>query len=203
MIRAIRRLTDGHREHEADDTVYAYATCVRNTNRWRLRWLSCEECGPHGDGETNEPGEAVAKATLTYNGRIDAFGVEAFSGTQETQKHGRSLLGVPKAPKRPHPDVVRGVRASPANRCSGVDSRTSPNTSKHRKRTEQSTPRRQPESPRRSWTKVNDDGRTVVVLLPRMRIAWSRFARESLSAAISANSASRWLNSATTRNAKH
>ena len=35
--------------------------------------MSCEECGPPGDDETDEPGEAVAKATLTYDGRIDAF----------------------------------------------------------------------------------------------------------------------------------
>jgi hypothetical protein len=72
-----RRLTDGDREHDPDDaeadTVYAYATRVRDTNRWTLRWVSCEECGPPGDDETDEPGEAVTKATLTYDGRIDAF----------------------------------------------------------------------------------------------------------------------------------
>ena len=72
-----RRLTDGHREHEADDaeadTVYAYATRVRDTNRWTLRWLSCEECGPPGDGQTDEPGEVVATATLAYDARIAGF----------------------------------------------------------------------------------------------------------------------------------
>jgi hypothetical protein len=72
-----RSLSDGHREHDPDDaeadTVYAYATRVRGTNRWSLRWVSCEECGPPGDGEDDEPGEAVAKATLTYDARIDAF----------------------------------------------------------------------------------------------------------------------------------
>jgi hypothetical protein len=72
-----RSLSDGHREHDPDDkeadTVYAYATCVPGTNKWSLRWVSCEDCGPPGDGEANEPGEAVAKATLTYDGRIDAF----------------------------------------------------------------------------------------------------------------------------------
>jgi hypothetical protein len=35
--------------------------------------VSCEECGPPGDGEADEPGEAVAQATLTYDRRIDAF----------------------------------------------------------------------------------------------------------------------------------
>ena len=72
-----RRLTDGHREHDREDTepdtVYAYATRVRGTNRWSLRWVSCEECGPPGDGVTNEPGEVVATATLTYDARIDGF----------------------------------------------------------------------------------------------------------------------------------
>ena len=72
-----RSLTDGDREHDPDDreadTVYAYGTRVRGTNRWSLRWVSCEECGPPGDGGADEPGEVVAKATLTYDGRIDAF----------------------------------------------------------------------------------------------------------------------------------
>ena len=53
--------------------MYAYVTRVRGTNRWSLRWVSCEECGPPGDGEVDEPGEAVAKATLTYDAHIDAF----------------------------------------------------------------------------------------------------------------------------------
>jgi hypothetical protein len=74
-----RGLTDGDREHDPKDrdadTVYAYATRVRDTNRWTLRWVSCAECGPPGDDEDtdDEPGEAVAKAILTYDGRIDAF----------------------------------------------------------------------------------------------------------------------------------
>lgn len=72
-----RGLTDGHREHDPDnreaDTVYAYATRIRDTNRWTLRWVSCEQCAPPGDGEADEPGETVAKATLAYDGRIDAF----------------------------------------------------------------------------------------------------------------------------------
>jgi hypothetical protein len=72
-----RSLTDGHREHDPDDreadTVYAYTTRIRDTNRWTLRWVSCEECGPPGDGEADEPGEAVAKATLTFDARIDGF----------------------------------------------------------------------------------------------------------------------------------
>jgi hypothetical protein len=72
-----RSLTDGHREHDPDDTeadtVYAYATSAPGTNKWALRWVSCEECGPPGDGQADEPGEVVAKATLAYDGRIDAF----------------------------------------------------------------------------------------------------------------------------------
>lgn len=72
-----RSLTDGHREHDPDDkesdTVYAYATRVRDTNQWLLRWVSCEECGPPGDGEADEPGEAVAKAALTYDAHIGGF----------------------------------------------------------------------------------------------------------------------------------
>jgi hypothetical protein len=76
-----RGLTDGDREHDPDDaeadTVYAYATRVRGTSRWTLRWVSCAECGPPGDGDgegaADEPGETVAKATLTYDVRIDAF----------------------------------------------------------------------------------------------------------------------------------
>ena len=72
-----RRLTDGHREHDTDDTeadtVYAYATRVRDTNRWTLRWLSCEDCGPPGDGLADESGEMVATATLAYDARIGGF----------------------------------------------------------------------------------------------------------------------------------
>jgi hypothetical protein len=73
-----RRLTDGHREHDPAnaeaDTVYAYATRVRDTNRWSLRWVSCENCGPPGDSdETTKPGEVVAKATLAFDARIDGF----------------------------------------------------------------------------------------------------------------------------------
>ena len=73
-----RGLTDGHREHDPDnaeaDTVYAYATHVRDTHRWSLRWVSCENCGPPGDSdETTKPGEVVAKATLAFDARIDGF----------------------------------------------------------------------------------------------------------------------------------
>jgi hypothetical protein len=72
-----RRLTDGHREQDPDDAeadaVYAYATRIRGTSRWTLRWVSCEEYGPPGDGEADDPGEAVAKATLTFDARIGGF----------------------------------------------------------------------------------------------------------------------------------
>jgi hypothetical protein len=84
-----RSLSDGHREHDPDDKeadiVYAYATCVPGTNKWSLRWVSCEDCGPPGDGEANEPGEAVAKATLTYDGRIDAFALADPEFTDQTE----------------------------------------------------------------------------------------------------------------------
>lgn len=70
-------LSDGERwfddEDAEADTVYVYTTRVRGTNKWSLRWVSCEECGPSGDGEADEPGEVVAKATLDYDQRIDAF----------------------------------------------------------------------------------------------------------------------------------
>jgi hypothetical protein len=68
------RTTD---DREAD-TVYAYATRVRGTSRWPLRWVSCEECGPPGDDEDTDdkPGETVAKATLTYDRRIDGFALD-------------------------------------------------------------------------------------------------------------------------------
>ena len=78
-----RSLTDGHREHDPDDkeadTVVAYATCAPGTNRWALRWVSCEDCGPPGIAEADmpdgmdEPDEVVAMATLGYDERVDAF----------------------------------------------------------------------------------------------------------------------------------
>ncbi|WP_273837486.1 hypothetical protein [Halococcus sp. PRR34] len=75
-----RRLTDGHREHDPDDaeadTVYAYAARVRGMDRWSLRWVSCEECGPPSDADDDserEPDEVVATATLTFDARIDGF----------------------------------------------------------------------------------------------------------------------------------
>jgi hypothetical protein len=91
-----RSLTDGDREHDLDDreadTVYAYATRVRDTNRWTLRWVSCEACGPPGDGEADEPGEAVAKATLTFDARIDGFALAdpELPADEDTAKNGGS-----------------------------------------------------------------------------------------------------------------
>lgn len=70
-------LSDGERwfdvEDAEGDTVYVYATRVRETNKWSFRWVNCEECGPVGNGEATEPGEAHATATLAYDGRVDAF----------------------------------------------------------------------------------------------------------------------------------
>ena len=58
-----RSLTDGGREHDCEDkdadTVFVYATTAPGTNKWALRWVSCEDCGPPGDGEADEPGEAA------------------------------------------------------------------------------------------------------------------------------------------------
>ena len=75
-----RRLTDGERRADAPDaeadTVFAYATLAERSDTWALRWVSCEECGPPGSGEADEPGEAVAKATLGFDPRIGAFALE-------------------------------------------------------------------------------------------------------------------------------
>jgi len=75
-----RRLSDGDRRADAPDAeadaVYAYVTLARRSDTWTLRWVSCEACGPPGDGEADEPGEAIAKATLGYDQRIGAFALE-------------------------------------------------------------------------------------------------------------------------------
>lgn len=75
-----RRLSDGDRRADAPDaeadTVYAYATLAERSDTWALRWVSCEACGPPGDGGVDEPGEAVAKATLGFDRRIGAFALE-------------------------------------------------------------------------------------------------------------------------------
>ena len=75
-----RRLTDGKRSGDAPDaeadTVCVYATRPQRSNTWALRWVSCESCGPPGDNDTLESGEAVAKATLGYDTRIGAFALE-------------------------------------------------------------------------------------------------------------------------------
>lgn len=54
---------------DTETTVHVYATCVSGTRRWALRWINCEECGPIGDGEITESGEAHATATLTLDPR--------------------------------------------------------------------------------------------------------------------------------------
>jgi hypothetical protein len=75
-----RRLSDGDRRADTPDAeadaVYAYVTLARRSDTWTLRWVSCEECGPPRDGEGDEPGEAIAKATLGYDQRIGAFALE-------------------------------------------------------------------------------------------------------------------------------
>ena len=75
-----RRLSDGERPGDAPDaeadTVFAYATLARRSSTWSLRWVSCEACGPPGDDDALESGEAVAKAALGYDTRIGAFALE-------------------------------------------------------------------------------------------------------------------------------
>jgi hypothetical protein len=72
-----RRLTDGQRRADAPDadadTVVVYATRTRQSGTWALRWVSCESCGPPGNGDALEDGEAVAKATLGYEVTFGAF----------------------------------------------------------------------------------------------------------------------------------
>lgn len=75
-----RRLSDGDRRTDPPnveaDAVYAYATLQHGSDTWALRWVSCESCGPPGDGDLEESGEATAKATLGYDARIGAFVLE-------------------------------------------------------------------------------------------------------------------------------
>lgn len=75
-----RRLSDGEQRGDVPDaeadTVVVYATQTPETGTWVLRWVSCEACGPPGDGELDESGEAIAKATLGYDQRIGAFELE-------------------------------------------------------------------------------------------------------------------------------
>lgn len=76
-----RRLTDGERRADAPDaeadTVTVYVTRPERSDTWALRWVSCESCGPPGDGEDAlDVGEAVAKATLGFDTRIGAFALE-------------------------------------------------------------------------------------------------------------------------------
>jgi hypothetical protein len=48
------------------DTVHVYATASAVSDKWRLRRVLCDDCGPLGDGEANEPGEAHATVSLAY-----------------------------------------------------------------------------------------------------------------------------------------
>jgi hypothetical protein len=75
-----QRLTDGQRSGDAPDaeadTVCVYATRPQRSDTWALRWVSCESCGPPGDGDALEDGEAVAKATLGYEITFGTFVLE-------------------------------------------------------------------------------------------------------------------------------
>ncbi len=60
-ITSIQQLTDG-------ETAIAYLYVTGNCrDGWSLRWISCHDCGPLGDGEATEPGEVHALAFLTAN----------------------------------------------------------------------------------------------------------------------------------------
>jgi hypothetical protein len=48
------------------DRVHVYATASAISDEWRLRRVLCDDCGPLGDGEATEPGEAHATASLAY-----------------------------------------------------------------------------------------------------------------------------------------
>lgn len=60
-ITSIEQLTDGETA-----IAYLYVTGDRRYG-WSLRWVSCHDCGPLGDGEATEPGETYALAFLTAN----------------------------------------------------------------------------------------------------------------------------------------
>jgi hypothetical protein len=63
MIATARQLRAEQTDDEEEaTTVHVYATC--GAGRWALRWTNCTECGPLGDGEATEPGEAHATASL-------------------------------------------------------------------------------------------------------------------------------------------
>lgn len=60
QITSVRQLRDNE---ENDTTAHIYAT--GDARGWALRWTTCEECGPIGGGEVDEPGEAHTTATFT------------------------------------------------------------------------------------------------------------------------------------------
>lgn len=64
-ITSVEQLTDGE-----SAVAYLYATGDRHG--WSLRWTRCHDCGPLGDGEATEPGEAYALAFLTAN-RVQGY----------------------------------------------------------------------------------------------------------------------------------
>lgn len=71
-ITSIEQLTNG-------ETAIAYLYVAGDHHGWSLRWISCHDCGPLGDGGASEPGEALALAFLTAN-RIQGH-VEVGSNT--------------------------------------------------------------------------------------------------------------------------
>ncbi len=58
LITSVRQLCDD----EHDPTAHIYVT--GDSHGWYLRWTNCEECGPIGSGEANEPGEAHIRTTF-------------------------------------------------------------------------------------------------------------------------------------------
>lgn len=59
-ITSIQQLIDG-------ETSVAYLYATGDHHGWSLRWINCHDCGPLGDGEATEPGEALALAFLSDN----------------------------------------------------------------------------------------------------------------------------------------
>lgn len=72
------------------DRVHIYATAATMSEKWRIRRVLCDDCGPLGDGDANEPGEAHATASLAYAllgehfafASVDVFALEPASESE-------------------------------------------------------------------------------------------------------------------------
>lgn len=66
LITTVRRLRNGQ-----EDTPTAHVYVTGDAHGWQLRWTHCVACGPIGEGQATEPGEAHATATLVAHPRRD------------------------------------------------------------------------------------------------------------------------------------